>query len=85
MISLHGTAPCNNIIIRSIDLQYRALVPMFYRGAAAAIIVYEITSEASFNSTKNWVEELKRKEPNCTVIVIAGNKCDLEKQREVSD
>lgn len=28
--------------------QFRALAPMYYRGSAAAIIVYDITKEVSF-------------------------------------
>jgi len=63
--------------------KYRSLSPMYYRGAAAAIIVYDVTREATFRTVKDWVRELKR---NCTadmVIAIAGNKCDLNDLREV--
>ena len=28
-------------------LQYRGLAPMYYRGSAAAIVVYDISSEVS--------------------------------------
>ena len=66
-------------------LQYRTLTPMYYHRAAAAIIVYDITSRDSFNYVKNWVNELNQYEPNCSVIAIVGNKCDLEERREVSD
>lgn len=54
---------------------------MYYRGAAAAIIVYDITRENTFNTLKNWVEELKSKGPKDIAIAIAGNKADLEDQR----
>ncbi|XP_048752869.1 ras-related protein Rab-22A-like isoform X1 [Ostrea edulis] len=63
--------------------KYRSLAPMYYRGAAAAIIVYDITREATFRTVKDWVRELKR---NCTtdlVLAIAGNKSDLNDLREV--
>jgi Ras-related protein Rab-22 len=56
---------------------------MYYRGAAAAIIVYDITRAASFKTLKNWVDELKSKGPKDIAIAIAGNKADLEDQREV--
>jgi len=33
---------------------------MYYRGAAAAIIVYDIQSTSSFDRAKSWVRELQR-------------------------
>ncbi|BFZ19284.1 hypothetical protein BsWGS_22323 [Bradybaena similaris] len=63
--------------------KYRALAPMYYRGSAAAIIVYDVTRETSFHAVKAWVHELQRHGPSKIVIAIAGNKCDLEDLREV--
>ncbi|CAI0392546.1 unnamed protein product [Linum tenue] len=39
--------------------RYHSLAPMYYRGAAAAIIVYDITNPASFDRAKKWVLELQ--------------------------
>jgi Ras-related protein Rab-22 len=36
---------------------------MYYRGAAAAIIVYDITKLNSFKTLKTWVDELKNHGP----------------------
>lgn len=63
--------------------KYRSLAPMYYRGAAAAIIVYDITRQASFVRLKSWVQELESHGPENIVIAIAGNKNDLEESREV--
>ena len=57
---------------------------MYYRGAAAAIIVYDVTSEESFDCMKSWVEELRQDKPENVVIAIAGNKCDLKEKAKVS-
>ena len=63
--------------------RYRSLAPMYYRGAAAAIVVYDITSKDSFAGAKTWVKELQRRgAPDC-IIALAGNKSDLEDQRKV--
>ena len=62
--------------------RYRSLAPMYYRGAAGAIIVYDITSEDSFYGAKNWIKEIESKAPNCYIILI-GNKSDLESYRKV--
>jgi len=54
---------------------------MYYRGAAAAILVYDITRASTFRTLQNWVEELKSKGPKDIALAIAGNKADLEEQR----
>ena len=56
---------------------------MYYRNAAAAIIVYDITNEATFEVLQEWITELNRLGPANIVLAIAGNKCDLEETREV--
>eukprot|EP00268_Persea_americana_P019488 TRINITY_DN19978_c0_g1_i3.p1 TRINITY_DN19978_c0_g1~~TRINITY_DN19978_c0_g1_i3.p1 ORF type:complete len:132 (+),score=5.90 TRINITY_DN19978_c0_g1_i3:202-597(+) len=40
--------------------RYHSLAPMYYRGAAAAVVVYDITSMDSFVRAKKWVQELQR-------------------------
>lgn len=64
--------------------KYHSLAPMYYRGAAAAIVVYDITQASSFVTLKNWVKELKTLGPENIVIAVCGNKTDLEDRREVS-
>jgi Ras-related protein Rab-22 len=64
--------------------KYHSLAPMYYRGAAAAIIVYDITRAASFQTLKNWVRELQQLGPENIVLAVCGNKSDLEEKREVS-
>ncbi|XP_061865294.1 ras-related protein Rab-22A isoform X3 [Colius striatus] len=61
--------------------RFRALAPMYYRGSAAAIIVYDITKEETFSTLKNWVKELRQHGPPNIVVAIAGNKCDLNDVR----
>ena len=39
--------------------RFRSMTPMYYRGAAAAILVYDITSVESFENVKDWVNELR--------------------------
>ena len=63
--------------------KYHSLAPMYYRGAAAAIVVYDITRKTSFETLQNWVNELKQLGPENIVIAIAGNKSDLENEREI--
>ena len=63
--------------------RYHSLAPMYYRGAAAAIVVYDITSPDSFARAKSWVRELQRQGTPNTVIALAGNKSDLASEQKV--
>jgi GTPase SAR1 family protein len=56
---------------------------MYYRGASAAIVVYDITNPDSFAGAKSWVKELQRRGDPNVVIALAGNKADLETRRKV--
>ena len=40
--------------------RYHSLTPMYYRGAEAAIVVYDITNADTFERAKSWVKELQR-------------------------
>ena len=73
--------------------RYHSLAPMYYRGAHAAVVVYDITNgvctvciltiKESFERAKKWVAELqKQAQPNITIALV-GNKLDLESSRQV--
>eukprot|EP00736_Rhodelphis_marinus_P003371 Rmarinus@m.24821 len=63
--------------------RFRSLAPMYYRGAAAAIVVYDVTNPESLEGAKSWVKELQRQGSADIVIALAGNKADLSAKREV--
>uniref|UniRef100_A0ABI7YHM0 RAB5C, member RAS oncogene family n=1 Tax=Felis catus TaxID=9685 RepID=A0ABI7YHM0_FELCA len=63
--------------------RYHSLAPMYYRGAQAAIVVYDITNTDTFARAKNWVKELQRQASPNIVIALAGNKADLASKRAV--
>ncbi|KAK9173630.1 Rab5 like small Gtpase [Cryptosporidium meleagridis] len=63
--------------------RYRSLAPMYYRGAAAAIVVYDITNVETFQGAKSWISELQNINNNEIVVALVGNKYDLESSRTV--
>ncbi|CAF0976172.1 unnamed protein product [Adineta steineri] len=63
--------------------RYHSLAPMYYRGAQAAIVVYDITNADTFSRAKVWVKELQRQAAPNIVIALAGNKADLSAKRQV--
>ncbi len=40
--------------------RYASLAPLYYRGASAATVVYDITNAESFQKAKHWVSELQK-------------------------
>jgi Ras-related protein Rab-21 len=65
--------------------RFHALGPIYYRDSSGALLVYDITDAESFNKVKNWVKELRKIVGNDIILIIAGNKVDLEKNRHVNE
>mmetsp|Transcript_35067 Transcript_35067/g.81857 ORF Transcript_35067/g.81857 Transcript_35067/m.81857 type:complete len:198 (+) Transcript_35067:91-684(+) len=65
--------------------RFRSLAPMYYRGAAAAVLVFDVGRRESFLKAQEWVAELKKHADVDCVLAIACNKSDLAAdQRQVS-
>ncbi|KAJ5072890.1 ras-related protein rab-37 [Anaeramoeba ignava] len=64
--------------------RFRSITPIYYRGAQAAMVVYDITKLSTFEEVKRCLEELNRYAGEDIVISLIGNKCDLEKSRKIS-
>lgn len=63
---------------------FRSITRSYYRDAAGALLVYDITRRESFNHLSRWLEEARQNgNPNMTIMLI-GNKSDLEHRRAVS-
>lgn len=64
--------------------RYAALAPLYYRGAAVAVVVYDITSPESFAKAQYWVKELQKHGSPEIIMALVGNKADLHEKREVA-
>lgn len=64
--------------------RFRALVPMYYRNANAAILVFDVTSPSSYDNIKRWVDTLKRDILEPMTLIVVGNKIDLTDERKIS-
>ena len=60
------------------------MTPIYYRDAAAAICVFDVTNKESLDDAQKWISDLKQYAPAHLVIALAGNKCDLYGKEEVS-
>jgi small GTP-binding protein len=63
--------------------RFRTLTPMYFRGAAAALIVYAVNDRASFEDLDGWLEIFTEHTENAAVILV-GNKADLDDERDIS-
>ncbi|KAI8082727.1 ras family-domain-containing protein [Halteromyces radiatus] len=57
--------------------RFHSLAPMYYRGAQTAIVMYDVSKQATFGRAKIWIRELQRQAPPHIVIALVGNKIDL--------
>uniref|UniRef100_A0A452HTL4 RAB17, member RAS oncogene family n=1 Tax=Gopherus agassizii TaxID=38772 RepID=A0A452HTL4_9SAUR len=65
--------------------KYHSVCHLYYRGANAALLVYDIARKATFARAKLWLRELEKAFlPDELMIVLVGNKTDLTAQREVT-
>ena len=53
-------------------------------GCHGAFVVYTIADKNSFKDVTSWVAELQQIAPQCTKLILVGNKADLEETREVT-
>lgn len=64
--------------------RFRTLTPSYYRDAQGAILVYDVTSQASFQKLENWLNELDTYSTKSNIVkMIVGNKIDRD-GREVT-
>ena len=64
--------------------RYKSITSAYYKGAKGALIVYDITSEDSFNNVETWIHEVRSKSSFNLQIILIGNKTDLYKDRKIS-
>ncbi|KAJ7999291.1 hypothetical protein DPEC_G00213900 [Dallia pectoralis] len=83
MVSVDGDMVKFDIWDTAGQERYHSLAPMYYRGAQAAIVVYDITNTETFVRAKAWVSELQKQASSNMVIALAGNKTDRSANRAV--
>jgi Ras-related protein Rab-6A len=64
--------------------RFRSLIPSYIRDSSVAIVVYDITNKQSFLNTNKWIEDVRDERGNDVVIMLVGNKIDLQDRRQVT-
>ncbi|EDN03177.1 GTP-binding protein ryh1 [Histoplasma mississippiense (nom. inval.)] len=64
--------------------RFRSLIPSYIRDSSVAVVVYDISNAKSFQNTRKWVDDVRGERGNDVIIVLVGNKTDLNDRREVT-
>lgn len=63
---------------------FRSITRSYYRGAAGALLVYDITRKDSFSNLTKWLDEARQNGNPGMVVMLVANKTDLNSRRMVS-
>ncbi|KAJ1796206.1 GTPase Ryh1 [Coemansia sp. RSA 2399] len=64
--------------------RFRSLIPSYIRDSSVALVIYDITNRESFVQTTKWIEDVRAERGDEVIIVLVGNKTDLNDARQVS-
>ncbi|KAL1926621.1 hypothetical protein VTP01DRAFT_5516 [Rhizomucor pusillus] len=64
--------------------RFRSLIPSYIRDSSVCVVVYDITNRNSFSHTTKWIEDVRAERGNDVIIVLVGNKTDLNDKRRVT-
>ena len=63
--------------------RYKAITSAYYRGAVAALLVYDIAKQLTYENVESWLREIRDHADANIVIMLVGNKSDLRQLRAV--
>ena len=66
------------------DERFHCVVPLYARTADAMIIVFDLSKPDTFPTAQKWYEELINTVGEVPVVILAGNKCDLVQNEDVT-
>ena len=64
--------------------KFRSLIPMYIREAQIILFIYDVSDKESFDSIPRWIQDVLDVKNTDPVLVLIGNKIDLEKERKVT-
>ena len=58
--------------------RFKTITSAYYRGADCVLICYDVSDRESFNHVPDWMDEVAKLNKDDPLILILGNKCDME-------
>jgi small GTP-binding protein len=59
---------------------FKSITRAYYRGSAAALLVFDVTSRSSFDNIAHWLKEAQQNTSSRVTILVIGNKIDLSEE-----
>jgi small GTP-binding protein len=63
---------------------FRTVTRGYYRGSAGALVLFDLSNRDSFDNVERWLQDVKSVAKDDVVLILIGNKSDLEEKRQVS-
>lgn len=63
--------------------RFHSISTSYIKNADAIVLVYDITSQNSFDSVEKWVTNIYNTHGNKVPMTLIGNKSDLEEERKI--
>ncbi|KAM5573004.1 ras-related protein RABB1b-like [Rosa sericea] len=83
MVTIEGKPIKLNIWDTAGQEAFRSITISFYRGAAGALLVFDVTRRETFRNLTKWLEDTRQHANRNITIMLIGNKCDLAHKRVV--
>ena len=64
--------------------KYRKIIKNFCKGSQLIVLVYAVNDKKSFENISSWVKDIRNINEDAKLLLV-GNKCDLEKERQVTE
>ena len=58
--------------------RFRTIASIYFRDAHGIVLVYDLTNRKSYDDLNYWFNEIYAKCEKSVVVMIVGNKCDLQ-------
>ena len=60
--------------------RFRTISKSYYKGAHGIILIYDVTSQKTFDNIKKWLNNIKEEASSKICITLVGNKIDCEER-----
>ena len=63
---------------------FKSITRAYYKNSVCVLIVYDISKKTSFDNVYNWIQDCRNQSPKTILMILIGNKKDLDYKREVN-
>ena len=63
---------------------FKSITRSYYKNSVCVLIVYDISKKTSFDNVYNWIQDCRNQSPKTILMILIGNKNDLDEKREVN-